>query len=113
LMEMFPFFLYFVTALVTGFHVYTLMALTVYGAPFNPLELVSFLGSLALLIAAYVSLFKPQAAAKTALLACLGIWSFYGPAIAKTARTRLHKQVSCLVSGPSALPPSSRFFGPR
>ena len=85
---MLPFLLYFVAGVITGFHIYTLLALTVYGAPFNPLELVSLLGSLGLLIAAYVSLYKPHAAARIALLAALMTWSFYGPAIAKSLRTK-------------------------
>jgi hypothetical protein len=76
---------------VTGFHIYTLLSLTVYGVPFDPLEFVSLLGSLCLLIAAYISLFKPHAAARVALIACLLSWSFYGPAIAKLVRTRLDK----------------------
>jgi hypothetical protein len=91
---MFPFCLYFVVAVITGFHVYTLLALAVYGAPSNPLELVSLVGSLGLLIAAYVSLFKPSAAARIALLACLAIWCFYGPAIAKSVRTKFDNQSS-------------------
>jgi len=91
---MFPFCLYFCTGVITGFHVYTLVALAVYGAPFNPLELLSLLGSLCLLIAAYVSLFKPYAAARLALIACLAIWCFYGPAVAKTIRTKFDKQSS-------------------
>jgi hypothetical protein len=86
LIFMIPFFLYFVAGLVTGFHVYTLLALAVLGVPINPLEFVSLLGSLCLLIAAYVSLFKPDAAAKLALIAALAMWSFYGPAIAKSVR---------------------------
>jgi hypothetical protein len=85
---MLPFFLYFATGLITGLNVYTLLALAAYGIPFNPLELVSLLGSLCLLIAAYVSLFKPRVAARLALLASLTIWSFYGPAIAKSIRTK-------------------------
>jgi hypothetical protein len=89
---MLPFCLYFVASVVTGFHVYTLLALTVYGAPSNPLELVSLLGSLCLLIAAYVSLFKPYAAARLALIASLAIWCFYGPAVAKPIRLKLHEQ---------------------
>jgi hypothetical protein len=93
---MLPFFLYFVASVITGFHVYTLLALTVYGAPSNPLELVSLLGSLCLLISAYVSLFKPYAAARLALIACLAIWCFYGPAIAKSIRPKLHGQSSVL-----------------
>ena len=49
----------------------------------DPLELVSLVGSLCLIIAAYLSLFKPHAAARLALLASLAIWCFYGPAIAR------------------------------
>ena len=81
---MLPFCLYLIAALITAFHVCTLIALALYGAAaVNPLELVSLLGSLVLLIAAYVSLFKPRAGARVALLACLAIWCFYGPAIVK------------------------------
>ncbi len=88
---MFPFCLYFVASVITGFHVCTLLTIAVYGAPWNPLELVSLLGSLCLLIAAYISLFKPYAAARLALIACLAIWCFYGPAIAKSVRARTHR----------------------
>jgi hypothetical protein len=91
---MLPFCLYFAAGVITGLHVYTLLALTVYGVPFNSLELVSLLGSSCLLIAAYVSLFRPHAAAKLALVASLAIWCFYGPAIAKSIRTKLGKQSS-------------------
>jgi hypothetical protein len=93
---MHPFFLYFAASVITGFHVYKLLAPAIYGAPSNPLELVSLLGSLGLLVAAYISLFKPQAAAKLALIACLAIWCFYAPAIAKSIRTRFGKQSSVL-----------------
>jgi hypothetical protein len=86
-----PFFLYFAAGAVTGYHVYTLLLLAAYGAPFNPLELVSLLGSLCLFVAAYLSLFRPYAAGRLALIACLAIWCFYGPAIAKIVRTRLGK----------------------
>jgi len=55
------------------------------------LEIISLLGSFCLVIAAYVTLFKPRAAAKLALLACLAIWCFYGPAIAQTVRAKLRK----------------------
>jgi len=94
---MFPFCVYFVGGVVTGFHVYTLLALAVYGIPISPLELTSLLGSLCLLIAAFVSLFKPSMAARLALLACLAIWCFYGPATARLIRTNFHHQGS--VSG--------------
>jgi hypothetical protein len=85
---MFPFFLYLMTALVAGFHLYTLLALSVYGAPFNPLQLIAFAGSVCLLICAYVSLFRPYLAARIALLALLTMWSFYGPAIGQMVRAR-------------------------
>lgn len=88
---MLPFCVYFVASVVTGFHVYTLLAMALYGIPANPFELVSLLGSLILLIAAIVSLFKPHAAARMALVASLLIWSFYGPAIAKLVRTKFDK----------------------
>jgi len=96
---MFPFCIYFVAGVITGFHVYTLLALTVYGVPSNPLELVSLLGSLCLLIAAYVSLFKPHAAARLALIACLAMWCFYGPAIAKSVQPKPGGQSSVLWVG--------------
>jgi hypothetical protein len=92
---MLPFLLYFVTGLVTGYHVYTLM-FAAYGAPTSPLELVSLLGSFSLVIAAYLSLFKPYAASRVALLAALAIWCFYGPAIAGRVRTRRDKPVALL-----------------
>ncbi len=91
---MIPFFLYLFTGAVTGFHVYTLLMLAVLGAPVDPLELVSLAGSLCLVIAAYLSLFKPHAAARLALLASLAIWCFYGPAIARAVAIKLHPQKS-------------------
>lgn len=81
---MIPFVLYLAAGIITGFHVYTLLALAVVGAPYDPLELVSLAGSSALVVAAYWSLIEPHVASKVALLACLAIWCFYGPAIAHT-----------------------------
>ena len=104
---MLPFCLYFVAGVVTGYHVYTLLALTVYGAPFNPLELISLLGSLCLVIAAYLSLYKPYAAARLALLASLVIWGFYGPAIAKSIRTKFDKQNAAPHAQVLMTPPNS------
>jgi len=82
---MLPFFLYLVAGAVTGCHVYTLLMLAMLGAPVDPLELVSMAGSLCLLVAAYLSLFKPRAAAKLALLASLAIRCFYSPAMVHAA----------------------------
>jgi len=90
---MLPFIIYFVTAVVTGFHLYTLLSLAVYGVLINPLELIALLGSLCLLIAGYVSLFRPRGAARLALLALLVIWCFYGPAIARTVRNSVLNQM--------------------
>jgi hypothetical protein len=91
---MFPFLLYFIAAVVTGAHIYTLLSLVVLGVPINPLEVIALLGSLGLLTAAYISLFKPHAAARLALVATLAIWSFYGPAIANAVRTRVRRTTS-------------------
>jgi hypothetical protein len=88
---MLPFSLYFVTAVVTGFHMYALLSVVVYGVPLNPLELVSWLGSFCLLVAAYVSLFRPRAAARVALIACLAMWCFYAPAMANFVRAKRDK----------------------
>ena len=88
---MLAFAIYFVAGTITGYHLYTLLSFAPYGAPFNLLELLALLGSFCLLIAAYVSLFRPHAAARVALIACLVMWSFYGPAIAKIVRTRFAK----------------------
>jgi hypothetical protein len=88
---MLPFILYFVTAVVTGLHLWNLLSFALYGAPFNLLELLSLLGSFCVLIAAYVSLFRPHASARLALIACLVMWCFYAPALAKLVRTKLAK----------------------
>jgi hypothetical protein len=88
---MLPFSLYFVTAVVTGFHMCVLLSFVVYGVPANPLELVSLLGSFCLLIAAYLSLYKPRAAGRLALLACLAMWCFYAPAIVNVVRAKFAK----------------------
>jgi hypothetical protein len=92
-LTMLPFILYFVAGLFTGYHVYTLM-LAAYGAPSSPLELISLLGSFCLLIAAYLSLFKPYAASRVAFVAALAIWCFYGPAIASLVRRQHGKPVT-------------------
>jgi hypothetical protein len=94
---MLPFVLYFLTAIVTGFHLYSLLSLAEYGAPLNPLELVALLGSLGFLVAAYISLFRPHAAARVALIAALAVWCFYAPAIAQVMRARMAVAILHLV----------------
>lgn len=90
---MLPFVLYFIAGVATGVHVYTLL-FAAYGAPVNPLELLSIVGSFCLLVAAYLSLFRPRAAGRVALIACLLMWCFYAPALANLVRARLHKPVA-------------------
>jgi hypothetical protein len=85
---MLPFVLYFIAALIIGFHLYELLSLVAYSIPINPLELVAFFGSFGLLIAAYISLFRPRTAAKVALIAALAIWSFYAPGIVNLMRAK-------------------------
>ena len=121
---MLPFSLYFVTGVVTCFHVYSLLSFVVYGVPLNPLELVALMGSFCLLIAAYVSLFRPRAAGRLALLACLAMWCFYAPAIAQFVRARIRKPLAaqCLArsgcrangtrSSPDRSGPAIRRTGP-
>jgi hypothetical protein len=89
---MLPFVIYFVTAIVTGVHLLTLLSLAAYGVTVSPFELLAVLGSFLILIAAYVSLSRPYAAARIALLAAILMWSFYGPAIATYVRGRLAKR---------------------
>jgi hypothetical protein len=91
---MLPFVLYFVAAVVTGFHLYSLLSLIVYGAGFNLLQITALFGSFLLLIAAYVSLFKPRIAAQIALVASLTLWCFYGPALANLVRSKLAKRTT-------------------
>jgi hypothetical protein len=102
---MLPFVIYFVTAIVTGVHLLTLLSLAAYGVTVSPFELLAVLGSFLILIAAYVSLSRPYAAARIALLAAILMWSFYGPAIATNVRGRLAKRsVLSEVALPSVWP---------
>jgi hypothetical protein len=97
---MLPFFLYLAAGAVTGFHLYILLAMSAHGVAFNSLELLSLLGSLGLVVAAIIALFKPHAAARIALVCCLLIWSFYGPASAKFVRSHASQHsVTTLRSG--------------
>jgi len=88
---MLPFILYFAAGAVTAFHVYVLVGI---GKALNVLEFVSLLGSVCLIVSGYISLFKPSAAAKLALVASLAAWCFYAPGIAATAKAGWHGEVS-------------------
>ena len=79
-------FLYAATGVVTAFHLYYLLVLSAFGVPQNSWEFIALLLSLCILICAYLSLYKPVLAARIVLIATLGMWFFYGPAIVATAR---------------------------
>ncbi len=84
---MLPFLLYLLAGALTAIQVYALLTLGVYGAPVSPLEFLSLLGSLVLIVAAYLALWKPRLAARVALLAALVIWCFYAPATLHAVRS--------------------------
>lgn len=86
---MLPFFLYSLAGAITGVHLLLLIGTRV---PLHPLQYVSLAGSLFLIVAAYLSLFRPYVAARVALLASLAIWSFYSPAIARVIESRIHQK---------------------
>ena len=78
--------LYAVTAVATGAQVYWLMAWGIWGAPTSPLQYVSILGSLTLLVAGTRAKWRPRTRAFTAVCAIIAIWCFYGPAVIHTLR---------------------------
>ena len=81
---MLPFFLYAATGAVAAYHIYFLLVLAAYGVPQSLWEFIALILSLCLVACAYLSLYKPAVAAKISLIAALGMWGFYGPAIAAT-----------------------------
>lgn len=73
--------LYVLTALVTGLHnLYGLMAM-VNGAPLNLLNAISLLGSMALMVAAVLVLFRLRTASKVGVLGSMLCWVYYAPLI--------------------------------
>lgn len=90
---MFPFLLYLAAGVLTAFHVYALLSLGIFGVPRDVMELFSLCGSLCLIVSAYISLFRPRLAAKIALLASLGVWCFYAPAIVATVKAGRQNQL--------------------
>lgn len=99
---MLPFLLFLIAGALTGYQVYALVALGAYGAPVSPLEFLSLLGSLALVGAAYLSLWKPRVAARVALLAALVIWCFYAPATLSTVRSWRARHAPAAIPGKGA-----------
>ena len=93
---MLPFILYVAAGALTAFHVYALWTAGISGVPHNILELISLLGSLCLIGSGYISVFRPARAAKLALVASLGMWCFYAPAMVATIRAERHDPLSTL-----------------
>ncbi len=91
---MLPFVLYAATGVVAAFHLYSLLVLSAFGVPQNSWEVISLLLSLCILICAYLGLYKPVLAARIVLIATLGMWFFYGPAIVATARAGHLRQLT-------------------
>ena len=86
---MFPFSLYAIAGILTAVHLYLLLVFTAHAPAVNVLEWVALLGSLWLLVAACLSLYRPRVAAQVALIACLLIWTFYAPATVKTMQAKV------------------------
>lgn len=81
---MFPLLLYLLSGLATGWQVLRAVRWAVWGRPVHPLEVVSLLGSLILIVAAVTSPFRPRRAAWLALVGALACWTFYVPALVQT-----------------------------
>lgn len=84
---MFPFVLYLLAGLGTGFSALRRLLWVVWGAPIHPVPLLAFAGSLTLIGAAVISLTRPRLAARLALLATVPIWSFYVVALVSPFET--------------------------
>jgi hypothetical protein len=84
-----PFLLYVITGLATGAQVYWLLMWGVWGRPSHPLQYVSLIASLALILASFLSLYRSRQAAWLALVATLAIWVFFGPAAVVTLKQLL------------------------
>jgi hypothetical protein len=89
---MLPFFLYLIAGVMTAVPVLFGLGWAVWGAPISIWEYVSLLGSLVLVLSAYVSLVQARKAARLALAGAIAIWSFYLPAIVGLTTTKLTDQ---------------------
>jgi len=105
---MLPFLLYATTGTITGWHIYFLLTLGAFGVPQNAWEVISLPLALCIVICAYISLYRPVLAARMALVASLGMWCFYGPAIVATSRAG-HLRLLTRIQG-AALPYSAVFL---
>jgi hypothetical protein len=81
---MITFLLYLATAICTGWQLSQQILMGVWGKPSNPLEYLAFVGSLILLVSAYVALFSLRRARRIAIGASALLWIFYVPACINT-----------------------------
>ncbi len=87
---------YILAGILTGCDLLYLIVWSTWGGPVHILEFIAAAGAGLLVLAAYVSLSKPRAAAQIALSAALSEWAFYLPAmrttIAETTAISLHSR---------------------
>ena len=86
------FILYLLTGIATAVPIIYALKWAVWGAPIILTEYVSLLGSVALVVSAFISLTERRIAARIALISVLAVWSFYFPAISGVARMKLTDQ---------------------
>jgi len=89
---MLSFVLYLSTGIITAIPVWYAVSWGVWGRPTSTLEIISLLGSLVLIIAAFKSLSNRALAARMASIAVLGVWACYGTSIITEARIRSSDQ---------------------
>lgn len=102
-----PVLLYALSGISTGVPVVYLYLWSVWGAPTSFVEFLSISGSLALIIAAVLTIKKPILAARVAFFGSLAVWSFYLPAIVKQVQITLNARritVRVLKWSPTAAP---------
>jgi len=85
-----PFGFYLLTGLSSGVQVLSLVVFVVWGRAVRWLELLSLSGSVVLVAASVVSLFRPQRAARVALLACFALWGYYSFALYSAGKNIVH-----------------------
>jgi hypothetical protein len=111
-----PFALFLITGVLTAAHVYYLLSWAVWGAPTHPLQFVSLLGSMLLVLAAFVALFNLRISRKLATIGLVAIWPFYAWGVFSFVKTNISKREVTLrilkwQPGPQALKVNDSFSG--
>jgi hypothetical protein len=89
---MLSFVLYLLTGIITAIPVWNAVSWGFWGRPTSTLEIISLLGSLVLIIAAFKSLSNRALAARMACIAVLAVWPCYSTSIITEARIRSSDQ---------------------